>query len=344
MRLSGVPGRLALPALALAAIVVLLGATPSTQVFAEPPAGTPAADPEGGSQSLREQLEAAGRGYNDAKARLEVSQAHQIQLTEATHRVEAELVRLDAEVDILSVTAYKTGPMSGVVALLDSGSPQTLYERARALDSRVRSNSRLLRELSQTTQTLAGKQAALDAETTVERDQLAEMDKRRKAAESALAPVGGTSGTGPGGGTANANPAPRAPDGTWPRESCTLPDPTTSGCLTPRTLHALQQARAAGFTHHTSCFTNGSWGEHPQGRACDFAAQANGFGGVATGEDKAYGDRLAAWLIANTDRLGVLYVIWFRQIWMPGTGWRAYTSGNGTPAGDHTNHVHLSVQ
>ena len=44
----------------------------------------------------------------------------------------------------------------------------------------------------------------------------------------------------------------------------------------------------------------------------------------------------------NADRLGVLYVIWYRQIWMPGTGWRAY-SGSGGPQRDHTNHVHLSV-
>ena len=45
----------------------------------------------------------------------------------------------------------------------------------------------------------------------------------------------------------------------------------------------------------------------------------------------------------NASRLGVLYVIWFRQIWMPGTGWRSY-SGSGSPSAAHTNHVHLSVQ
>jgi hypothetical protein len=39
----------------------------------------------------------------------------------------------------------------------------------------------------------------------------------------------------------------------------------------------------------------------------------------------------------------VLYVIWYKRIWLPGSGWRSY-SGDGTPAGDHYNHVHLSVQ
>jgi hypothetical protein len=39
----------------------------------------------------------------------------------------------------------------------------------------------------------------------------------------------------------------------------------------------------------------------------------------------------------------VLYVIWFERIWLPSSGWKAYTRGNGDPSSDHTNHVHLSV-
>jgi hypothetical protein len=38
----------------------------------------------------------------------------------------------------------------------------------------------------------------------------------------------------------------------------------------------------------------------------------------------------------------VLYVIWYRQIWLPGSGWRSYTGCCG-PSAEHTNHVHLSV-
>ncbi|MCW2641991.1 MAG: hypothetical protein JWP76_4297 [Dactylosporangium sp.] len=34
---------------------------------------------------------------------------------------------------------------------------------------------------------------------------------------------------------------------------------------------------------------------------------------MATGADKDYGNRLAAWFIANARNLGVLYVIWFPQ-------------------------------
>jgi hypothetical protein len=107
--------------------------------------------------------------------------------------------------------------------------------------------------------------------------------------------------------------------------------------------NALQQARAAGFTHFTACFRQASFGEHPKGRACDFAAARTTFGGVATGDERTYGNNLAAWGIANADRIGVLYIIWFQRIWMPSTGWRSY-SGSGSPAAEHTNHVHISVQ
>jgi hypothetical protein len=63
---------------------------------------------------------------------------------------------------------------------------------------------------------------------------------------------------------------------------------------------------------------------------------------AATGSDKTYGNNLAAFLVKNADRLGVMYVIWYRQIWMPGDGWKAY-SPSGGPSVVHTNHVHLSI-
>jgi hypothetical protein len=140
-----------------------------------------------------------------------------------------------------------------------------------------------------------------------------------------------------------ATPAPRNADGSWPAENCILDDPTTTGCITPRLLHAAQEARKAGFTHFYSCFRPSGPYEHPKGRACDFAAAPDGFGGIATGADKTYGANLAAYFVKNASSLGVLYVIWFRQVWTPAVGWHAYSGGNGDPSSDHTNHVHLSV-
>jgi hypothetical protein len=141
----------------------------------------------------------------------------------------------------------------------------------------------------------------------------------------------------------SAEPAPRNPDGSWPQESCSIrPDPTTgTGCITPRTLHLVQQATAAGFPK-PGCYRVDDHGEHPKGRACDFMMTS---GGEATGGEKARGDAMAAWAVANADRLGIMYVIWFRMIWTPDQGWHAYNNpyGGDDPSGWHTNHVHISV-
>jgi len=117
----------------------------------------------------------------------------------------------------------------------------------------------------------------------------------------------------------------------------------TGGCITPRTAHARDEAIKAGFNHYNACWRGyNDGGEHPKGRACDFAAAPGGFGGDAYDADRTYGNSLAAFFIYNANRLGVLYVIWYRQIWLPTSGWRSY-SGCCDPSSKHTNHVHLSM-
>ncbi|WIM99996.1 hypothetical protein ACTOB_003670 [Actinoplanes oblitus] len=141
-----------------------------------------------------------------------------------------------------------------------------------------------------------------------------------------------------------ADPVRRNADGSWPTERCSIrPDPTTGdGCVTPRLHHLVQQATAAGFPR-PGCYRPSDHGEHPKGRACDFMMTP---GEKATDAQKARGDRMAAWAVSNANRLGIMYVIWFRRIWTnDGRGWHAYDNkyGGNTSNGWHTNHVHISV-
>jgi hypothetical protein len=323
--------------LALLLAVTLASLFVPAPAFADP-------DPDGAKSNLLTQLQDAGRAYNDAKGRLEAAQKRQADLVAQAKLTEEQLATLVPQANAMAATAYKGGRFSALSALLDSGSPDSFLERAMYLQAQLSRDDRTLSKLSTAQARYTEQLAAIDQEVQNQQAQLAVMEKRKKEIEKALAAAGSipTGGIRPGGSAAA--PAPRNPDGSWPRESCSVKDPTTSGCLTPRTLHALQQARNAGFTHYTACHRAGTWGEHPIGRACDFAANPSGFVNArATGADKAYGDRLAAWFLANADRLAVLYVIWYKQIWQPSTGWRTY-HGDGTPAGDHYNHVHLSVQ
>ena len=305
----------------------------------------PGGDDEGGTPSLREMLDIALRDYNDAKGRLDASVQRQATLDADIKKAELRLQLLQSQVGSIAAAAYRGSRMGLTSAILDSGSPDGMLHAVTTVQYLTLRDDRQLRALVVAQKTYAEQKQALADEIKLQQDQLAVMDKKKKDVEAALRRAGGgqlSAGFVPG--KATASQAPRNADGSWPKETCSAKDPTTSNCLTPRTLHALQESRIAGYTRYTACYRSASFGEHPKGRACDYSAAANGFVDArATGTDKTYGDRLAGWLIANTDRLGILYVIWYKQIWFPGQGWRSY-SGDGTPAGDHYNHVHLSIQ
>jgi peptidoglycan DL-endopeptidase CwlO len=354
-------------ALIAATLALVVAATPViiAPASAAPPGlltarAAPGTDDEGGTPALRAQLDAASKGYLDAQNALETSATRQQQLGTELKRLESELAVHSGKVGEMAGVAYRTGRLGTISALLNSGTPEGFMDRAAALDAVAANEDRQLRRLLDTRDRSNRAKRALDAEVVEQRRQVAVMAKRKEQAERALtvaareqarASSGGGSSSAGGGSSsgarsapaASAKPAPRNSDGSWPRESCSVNDPTTSGCITPRTLHAMKQAKAAGFTRFVSCYRSGGSGEHPKGRACDFAAQKSGFGGVASGGDRTYGNNLAAYYVKNASRLGVLYVIWFKQIWLPSSGWKSYSGAGGDPSSDHTNHVHLSV-
>jgi hypothetical protein len=321
-------------ALLVAAVVLVTAPSPA---WADPD--------EGGSKTLRDALESAAKGQADAQQKLDASKRRQVELQALVQRSQAGATQLRGQVDEIASRSYRNGRASTMLLLLDSDSPDNFLDRAERLDTLARLDGVVLHQYEDDLRKAQLAKDAIDGEIVNQTKQLAQLAKKKKEAELALASIGGG---GTAGGFVDANsplakPAPRNGDGSWPKESCTVQDPTTDGCITPRLLNAYEQARSAGFTHYTSCFSHRDSGEHPKGRACDFSANATTFkDAAASGDDKAYGDRLAAYFVKNADRLGVMYVIWYRQIWMPGTGWKHY-SATGDPAAVHTNHVHLSI-
>jgi hypothetical protein len=310
-----------------------------------PPAAHADPDDEGGSKTLRAALESAAKGHVDAKARLDASKKRQTQLQTTLKQAQEKAKELEGRVGEVANRSYRQGRFNTMTLLLNSASPDAFMERALRLDQMAQVDGKALTAYRDAVTTAEQAKAAIDREVKEQQKQVTVMAKKKQQAEQALANAGGGAVAG---GFVNANsplakPAPRNSDGSWPKESCTVDDPTTTGCVTPRLLHAYQQARAAGFKRYTFCFSQRSSGEHPKGRACDHSAATGGFENVnATGGDRTYGNNLAAFYVKNASRLGVMYVIWYRQIWMPGGGWRSY-SGRGDPNATHTNHVHLSV-
>jgi hypothetical protein len=339
----------------LATVLALVVATSGLVVAAAVPAsaslrplaapGGTGSDGEGGSKSLNDQLAAASRGFIEARDALAHSKKRQQELAAKLKAIDTELGPRQAALDEIAQQTYRTGRLGPMSALLTASSSGSLLDRAEALESMAVQQNDALHALKDARTQEAQAKIAIDAEIRDQQKQLNTMAKRKAQAENALkAANAGQNASSPsdGGNSAIAIPAPRNSSGGFSPESCSVNDPTTSGCITPRMLHALQQAKRAGFNHFVACFRQQSSGEHPLGRACDFAADQNGFGGVASGSSKDYGNRLANFFINNSSRLGVLYVIWFERIWLPSSGWKAYTRGNGDPSSDHTNHVHLS--
>ncbi|GAA1516523.1 hypothetical protein GCM10009827_034080 [Dactylosporangium maewongense] len=314
-------------------------------VFADPAAAEPGED--GGSNlTVRQALDKALGEYNDAKGRLDKSTADQAAIEAELGKTQARLAELEVSAGSVASAAYRGRRVSLFNVLVGSDNPDQLLHDMSTIEYMISRDDKALHELAETRKKLEQQKADIAAAVANQQAQLKVMEANKKAAEDALKKAGGGGATtgAPTGGTVTTKPVARNSDGSYPKETCSLKDPTTGNCISPRMLNAYNEARLAGFTHYTSCYRSGGGGDHPLGKACDFSANKSTFVNArATGDDLAYGNRLAAWCVANAKNLGVKYVIWYKRIWQPSSGWKSY-GGDGTPAGDHYNHVHLSMQ
>ncbi|WBB65273.1 hypothetical protein [Micromonospora sp. WMMD812] len=322
-----------------AALTVLAGPLPAS---AAPNPTTPSGHEEDAEPKLlTDVIELTNRNYTAAKAKLEKSKKRQLELALEVERAQAELDALAPQVSEIAAQSYRTGRIGAMAMLLESRSPDSFVERANGLDELNLVNSQKLAEVNAVKNRAELAKLAIDTEVREQQKQAAIMAKQKRDADKALALVGGkgftgglVSATSP---VARVGPG-RSADGDWKPESCSEDDPTTSGCVTPRTLHAYKEVKRAGFNRFVGCYRSGGPWEHPKGRACDWSLQKSGFAPWHNNDTRMYGNNLAAFLIRNADRLGIYYVIWNRQIWFPATGWKSYSGPS-----NHTDHVHMSL-
>jgi hypothetical protein len=295
---------------------------------------------------MRRQLEEAQTAWLDAKAKLDASLARQQELTATLADVEIQLSEETRVVGQIARNAYMSAGFTSISSVVSTGSAKEFLDGMSMLNIVSTREAEAVRQLIVTRNIAQDAQAAINSEVVAQEGIYAEMEARKQQAQQALWAVGGGQET--GGFSASASviavPSPRNASGGWSGESCSIYESATGGCITPRTAHARDQAYGAGFTKYVSCYRSlQDGGEHPLGRACDYAVGNSGFGGTAEGEDRSYGNNLAAFFLFNAERLGVLYIIWYRQIWLPSSGWRSY-SGCCDPSSMHTNHVHVSMR
>ncbi|MFG1605457.1 coiled-coil domain-containing protein [Actinoplanes sp. NPDC049265] len=342
MRQNSVRRRLATGLAVLIAAGGLAATTMAGPAVAAP--GDNGDDGEGGSKSLIQKVEDASKGYVEAKEALDTSKGRQAKLVLVIKNLDQQLGPRQAELDKIAAQSYRTGRLGTMGALINAsgdGGANGMLDRVQTLQTVAIKQDAALRDLKDTRDQQVRAKTSIDTEIADQQKQLTVMAKRKSQAEAALKAAGqGQDAGSPGGGgkSAKASPGGNLSGG------CTVNDPTSGGCITPRLLHAMNEAKKAGFTHYVHCWRTQNSGEHPKGRACDFAADKGGFGGVASGSSRTYGNNLANYFINNSSTLGVLYVIWFKRIWLPSSGWKSYSGAGGDPSSDHTNHVHLSVK
>ncbi|MEU7904029.1 hypothetical protein [Actinoplanes sp. NPDC049118] len=314
------------------------------------PAAPASADPDDKKSStaddgdddplLNDVLDSTGRRFVAAKSAVAKSTKTQLGLALQVKNAESRRDALLPEVGAVAAQQYRRGGISTMGFLLNAKGPRGFLKKAVSLEEISALNDGKLHELYQAIDQVSAAKARLDQEVKAQQRNLALMKKQKESAENALAKVGGTTVTG-GFVLANspvAAAAPRNSDGDFGAESCSVNDPTTGGCVTPRTFHMYKEVKKANFKRFVGCHRNGGPFEHPKGRACDWSLQKSGFAPWHNRDTREYGNNLMAFLVRNADRLGILYVIWNRQIWFPATGWKSYSGPS-----DHTDHVHVSM-
>lgn len=78
--------------------------------------------------------------------------------------------------------------------------------------------------------------------------------------------------------------------------------------------------------------------DHPSGQGLDIMMANDGRDPKSVNE----GHKVAAFLMANAEQLGVTYMVWRQNIWYPGRDWREM-SDRGNWTDNHMNHIHLLV-
>ncbi|MBG0565164.1 coiled-coil domain-containing protein [Actinoplanes aureus] len=325
-------------------VAVALFVAPVTMASAAPGGSTPTAEDEEDAL-MSDLMESTNRRFVNAKAAVTVSRKNQKKLAADMAAAEARRDVLIPEVNSIARQQYQTGDLSAVGFLLNASTSDDFMSKAISLEEINRLHDGKLRELNQAIATVTEKKTALDAEVKNEQQQLTALAKQKSAAEKQIDLLGGSTGINR---TINeglvdakskeAAPAPRNANGGFSAEGCTERDETTSGCVTKRTLHMYKEVRKAGFKRFVGCHRNGGPFEHPKGRACDWSLQKSGFSSADSTDEMKYGNNLTAFLVRNADRLGIYYVIWYKQIWFPATGWDSYSG-----VSDHTDHVHVSM-
>src|ERR1700712_3783278 len=156
--------------------------------FASPARAAPGPgdDGEGGSKTLTQQLDAASRGYLEAKDKLAGSKKKQGDLAARLERIDAEMAPRQAAFDQVVQESYRAGRLGPMSALLTADSSAGVLDRGEGLQTVAAPQQKAMSDLRTARETEAAAKAAIDATVRDQQKQVAVMAARKAQAEAAL--------------------------------------------------------------------------------------------------------------------------------------------------------------
>src|SRR3712207_437377 len=136
-------------------------------------------DGEGGSKSLVEQLEAASKGFVEAKEALDRSKKRQQDLVAKLKEIDTELGPKQGALDEIVQRSYRTGRLGPMSALLTADSTGTMLDRAQTLQTVAVKQDRAIRDLKDARSKQEQAKLAIDASIREQQKQLTIMAKRK---------------------------------------------------------------------------------------------------------------------------------------------------------------------
>ncbi|WP_066366635.1 coiled-coil domain-containing protein [Herbidospora mongoliensis] len=278
---------------------------------------------------LQKDYDAIVGDYNANRVALEDARAAEEQAGERLATAEQTYEDARRQVTLLATLSYQGAPSNAGIAFGDAEPHERIHTTALLHQRAAENNAAIIRLEKLRDQRLRAEESATDKRQDLQkrdktlRTQRDEADDtidkiKKKIDQLVLTPSG------------------RRPNGTWVPQLPDGPD-----YITPRTRLIRDQVKERfSLPDGVGCYRSlQDGGEHPLGRACDFMITSGGT--WPTPAEAALGDRLAAWAIENSRRLGVKYVIYRQRIWQ-GSGWRSMSNRGGVTA-NHQDHVHISM-
>ncbi|MBB6546601.1 hypothetical protein [Nonomuraea rubra] len=278
------------------------------------PAPAPAlADPS--PAELRKLTKQAARLNELYRGQIQSLEEIRIQAKKATDtsgNLEAQLRAAQAEVSRIAQSSYMLGPLDGVRLLTPSSDPYAMLGGAANLTYMANERAERVRSIQKLID--RSDDAKVNANEKIEklRKEIKALENKKDDIQKLLQKYG-------------------------------FQQPGGAEGLTPRMINVRAEIMANfPMKYGVGCLRPGDPGEHGKGRACDFMMSSGGR--MAGGSDAANGDALAAWLIKNGPRLGVMYIIWKQRYYdiRSGGGWDPMSDRGGVTA-NHYDHVHVSV-